>query len=151
MTLSAELTIGQLAARTGLAVSAIRYYETEGLVKSNRTSGGQRRFGRAELRRLSVAMVAQQLGYTIAEIRGVLSSLPADRIATKDDWTRISHGFRTDLDRRIAMMTKLRDTLDGCIGCGCLSLKNCQLYNKDDGLASRGAGPRLVLDATSRS
>lgn len=140
-----NLTIGQLAERTGLAVSAIRFYESRGLVSPGRNAGGQRRFARADLRRLSFVMVLQQLGYTIAEIRACLDDLPEGRAPTKRDWTRISRAMRADLDRRIETMTRLRDRLDGCIGCGCLSLKSCALYNPKDRAESLGTGAQFVL------
>ena len=140
-----NLTIGQLAERTGLSVSAIRFYESRGLVSPGRNAGGQRRFARADLRRLSFVMVLQQLGYTIAEIRSCLEDLPEGRTPTKRDWTRISRAMRTDLDRRIETMIRLRDRLDGCIGCGCLSLKSCALYNPQDRAETLGTGAQFVL------
>ncbi len=141
-----NLTIGQLAERTGLSVSAIRFYESRGLVSPGRNAGGQRRFARADLRRLSFVMVLQQLGYTIAEIRACLDGLPEGRTPNKRDWTRISKAMRVDLDRRIETMTRLRDRLDGCIGCGCLSLKSCTLYNPRDRAESLGTGARFVVE-----
>ena len=138
------LPIGELAARTGLSVSAIRFYEAEGLVSALRNSGGQRRFVRSDIRRLSFIMVAQQLGFTITEIGGHLATLPQGRTPTQKDWARISAAFRKRLDARIAAMTRMRDKLDECIGCGCLSLRRCALYNPDDRLARQGAGPRLL-------
>ena len=145
MPMKSMLSIGQVAARTGLAVSAIRFYEEEGLVNPGRNAGGQRRFHRSDIRRLSFVMIAQRLGFTIAEIRGRLAGLPDNRTPTQRDWTRISRGFRADLDRRIRMMTDLRERLDGCIGCGCLSLKKCALYNPDDAAQGLGVGPRFLL------
>ncbi|MBA3510994.1 redox-sensitive transcriptional activator SoxR [Sphingomonas sp.] len=139
------LPIGQLAARTGLSVSAIRFYEAKGLVSALRNKGGQRRFLRADIRRLSFIRIAQQLGFTIGEIQKQLSTLPQGRTPTRKDWSRISRGFRRTLDARINGLTRMRDRLDGCIGCGCLSLRNCALYNPDDRLRSRGPGPRLLL------
>ncbi len=141
------LSIGDLAARTGLSVSAIRFYETRGLVTPDRNAGGQRRFERSDIRRLSFVMIAQQMGFTIDQIAGLLKSLPAGRTPTQADWTRISKQFRKTLDNRIAVLTRMRDNLDGCIGCGCLSLKKCQLYNRDDKAKALGAGPRYILDA----
>jgi MerR family redox-sensitive transcriptional activator SoxR len=126
------LSIGALAARTGLAVSAIRYYEDQGLVSPWRNAGGQRRFSRADIRRLSFVMIAQQFGVSLAEIRDLLAELPDARTPTPADWRRISQRFRARLDRRIATLERLRDDLDGCIGCGCLSLPRCKLYNPDD-------------------
>lgn len=139
------LAIGELAARTGLAVSAIRYYEAEGLIAAIRTSGNQRRFPRAEIRRLSFITIAQRLGFTLEEIKSALESLPNGRTPTKRDWNRLSKSFRKRLDERIAALELLRERLDGCIGCGCLSLKSCSLYNPGDDIAKKGAGPRYLL------
>ena len=143
------LPIGDIARRTGLAVSAIRYYEAQHLVHPVRSSGGQRHFRRADIRRLSFVQIAQQFGFSIAEIRAQLASLPDNRTPTKADWSRISRGFRAQLDHRIATLTRLRDKLDGCIGCGCLSLKKCQLYNPGDHAANRGTGARYVIEDTN--
>ncbi len=140
------LSIGQLAKRTGLAVSAIRFYETKGLIAPGRNAGGQRRFRRSDIRRLSFVLVAQQFGFTITQIRDRLEALPDGRTPNKADWTRISAGFRKDLDERIETLLRLRDLLDGCIGCGCLSLQSCKLYNPDDRAAATGSGPRYVLE-----
>ena len=123
------LSIGDIADRTGLAPSAIRYYEEEGLVHPDRTASGQRRFERADIRRLSFILIAQDLGFPLAQIRAELAHLPPDKAPTKADWTRISRRFGKVLDARIAQMQSLRDRLDGCIGCGCLSLKSCTLYS----------------------
>jgi MerR family redox-sensitive transcriptional activator SoxR len=139
------LGIGELAARTGLSVSAIRFYEGKGLVQALRTSGGQRRFLRSDIRRLSFALIAQQIGFTLPEIAAELAKLPAGRTPTHADWRRISNGFSKLLDRRIAALVRMRETLDGCIGCGCLSLRKCALYNPDDRAGRRGAGPRYAL------
>jgi len=139
------LTIGQIAQRTGLAVSAIRYYEEQGLVCPLRNAGGQRRFDRSDIRRLSFVMISQQLGFSLAEIQKLFRGLPDGRTPTKSDWTRISKSFRTSLEARIQQMEMLRDKLDGCIGCGCLSLSACALYNPDDRIRDRGAGPRYLL------
>jgi len=141
----APLTIGDLAERTGLAVSAIRFYETKGLVTPARSTGRQRRYLRSDIRRLSFVLIAQQLGFSIEDIRAALATLPAGRAPTQKDWERISRNFRGKLDERIARMTRLRDYLDGCIGCGCLSLKKCALVNPADGLKRYGSGPRSVL------
>lgn len=145
------LTIGQIASRTGLSVSAIRFYEERGLVHPERSSGGQRVFLKSDIRRLSFIMIAQQIGLTIEEIGGLLASLPDRRTPTKADWTRISNVFRKMLDDRIALMERTRDKLDGCIGCGCLSLKNCALYNPDDRARQLGTGPRFLLEDVSRA
>ncbi len=145
MSAAEGLSIGEIAARTGLAVSAIRYYEEEGLIAPWRNSAGRRRFQRADIRRLSFVMIAQQFGFTLPQIRAELDRLPRHRAPTKADWTRISKTFRSGLDTRIARLEKLRDTLDGCIGCGCLSLEACALYNPKDRAAERGTGPRYLL------
>lgn len=139
------LPIGDLAARTGLAVSAIRYYEKEGLVQSLRTKGNQRRFLKADIRRLSFILIAQQLGFSLEEIRTALSTLPNGRTPTKKDWTALSEQFRARLDERISTLRSMRDRLDGCIGCGCLSLATCALYNPADRVAANGPGPRYLL------
>ncbi len=147
---NAGLTIGQLAKRTGLAVSAIRFYEEKGLLSPDRTAAGQRRFARADIRRLSFVMISQQLGFSLAQIGAVFSGLPEGRPPTRADWTRIGRSFRRDIDARIDALTMLRDKLDGCIGCGCLSLKACALYNPTDQANRQGAGPRYLLgDAPS--
>jgi MerR family redox-sensitive transcriptional activator SoxR len=139
------MTIGALADRTGLAVSAIRYYEAQGLIAPWRNAGGQRRFERADLRRLSFVMIAQQFGFTLPQIKAELDLLPGGRTPTKADWARISGGFRDSLDQRIEALTRLRDNLDGCIGCGCLSLPSCALYNAADKAAQKGTGPRYLM------
>ncbi|WP_420336878.1 redox-sensitive transcriptional activator SoxR [Roseibium sp.] len=142
------LSIGELADRTGLSVSAIRFYEEKGLVHPARNSGGQRRFMRADIRRLSFALVAQEFGFTISEIASRLAQLPEGRAPNKADWSRMSREFRKHLDERIEKMTALRDKLDACIGCGCLSMKSCSLYNAGDAAARHGRGPRYLLGDT---
>ncbi|MDU8928870.1 redox-sensitive transcriptional activator SoxR [Alisedimentitalea sp. MJ-SS2] len=139
------LPIGFIAKRTGLAVSAIRFYEDKGLIRSVRAASGQRRFARADIRRLSFIKIAQGLGFTLPQIRDTLASLPDARTPTARDWARISRRFRAALDDRIATLERLRDDLDGCIGCGCLSLDRCRLYNPDDAVAASGPGARLLL------
>lgn len=139
------LPIGWVSERTGLAVSAIRHYETEGLIHPWRNAGGQRRYARADLRRLSFVMIAQQLGFSLPEIRVELDRLPKQRTPTKADWARISRAFRSRLEERIDALALLRDNLDGCIGCGCLSLETCKLYNPQDRASHRGAGPRYLM------
>lgn len=139
------LTIGELARRTGLSVSAIRFYEERGLVSPLRTGGNQRRFLRSDIRRLSFALIAQRLGLTLTEIEAELATLPGGRVPTQADWTRISRRMRKALDARIALLERTRDLLDGCIGCGCLSLKRCALYNPGDRAARAGAGPRFLM------
>jgi MerR family redox-sensitive transcriptional activator SoxR len=139
------LSIGDLAARTGLSVSAIRFYEARGLVASFRSAGRQRRFLRSDIRRLSFIRIAQQLGLSIDGVAAELKRLPAGRTPNAADWARISASLRATLDDRIAALTRTRNLLDGCIGCGCLSLKKCALYNPGDRVAKFGAGPRFVL------
>ena len=139
------LPIGELARRTGIAVSAIRYYEEQGLVRPGRNAGGQRRFLRSDIRRLSFVLIAQQFGFTLPQIRQVLDRLPDGRTPNKADWTRISSDFRAELDRKIDTLNALRDRLDKCVGCGCLSLTDCALYNPQDRAAGKGAGPRYLM------
>lgn len=139
------LSIGDLSRRTGISVSAIRFYEARGLVQAIRTRGNQRRFMRADIRRLSFALIAQQLGLKLADIETELATLPQGRPPTRRDWQAISRQIRTALQARIEMLEKTRDLLDGCIGCGCLSLDKCALYNRDDRAARGGAGPRFLL------
>ncbi len=143
------LTIGDLAARTGLAVSAIRFYETHGIVAPLRNTGGHRRYGRSDIRRLSFTMIAQRLGFSLADIATHLKALPAHRAPDRDDWARISTGFRDIIDQRITALTALRNGLDACIGCGCLSLDRCALYNPADRAAAKGPGPRYLLGDSS--
>ncbi|WP_417479449.1 redox-sensitive transcriptional activator SoxR [Maricaulis maris] len=137
------LSIGQLAERTGVSVSAIRFYENKGLVQPSRNAGGQRRFKRADVRRISFILIAQQLGLTIREIGDALAALPDRRTPTQADWARISTGLKDRLDQQIEELTRMRGRLDSCIGCGCLSLRACQLYNPRDRLAGLGAGPHF--------
>jgi MerR family redox-sensitive transcriptional activator SoxR len=140
-----QLTIGELARRTGLSVSAIRFWEEKGLVEALRTRGGQRRFLRSDIRRLSFALIAQQLGFSLEAIGRELAVLPQGRTPTAADWAKISRGFRRQLDERIAALERMRDRLDNCIGCGCLSLRKCALYNADDRMAAEGPGPRYLV------
>ena len=139
------LSIGQISVRTGLAVSAIRYYETQGLVSPDRNAGGQRRFEPSDIRRLSFVMIAQQFDFSIAQILHQLKKLPDQRTPTKADWTKISRDFAEALDKKIETLTKLKENLDGCIGCGCLSLTKCKLYNPDDRAGKNGPGPRYLM------
>lgn len=139
------IAIGELASRTGVAVSAIRFYEAKGLVEALRTSGGQRRFLRADIRRISFVLIAQQLGLSLEEIADELGRLPAGRTPNGADWTRISTALGTRIEAQIAALETTRELLGQCIGCGCLSLKKCGLYNRDDKAAQRGAGPRYLL------
>lgn len=135
-----ELTIGELSERSGVAPSAIRYYEDLGLVASRRTPGNQRRYPRATLRRLAFVRTAQRVGLALEEIEAALATPPSNRTPTKADWSRLSRGWRPRLDDRIRQLERLRDTLDSCIGCGCLSLRRCALSNPDDLVAPRGPG-----------
>jgi MerR family transcriptional regulator, redox-sensitive transcriptional activator SoxR len=140
-----ELSVGEVAARAGVAVSALHFYERKGLIRSHRTGGNQRRYDRDVLRRLAIIRMGQELGVPLAEIGKQLEALPDGRPAGKADWARLSGRWRDRLDRRITLMTRLRDELTGCIGCGCLSLKTCPLYNHGDRLAAEGSGPRRML------
>ena len=140
------LAIGDLAARSGVAPSALRYYEREGLIRSTRTSGNQRRYLRSELRRVAFIKIAQQVGVSLEEIREALSELPESRTPTKADWARLSAHWRGKLEERILLMQRLRDQLTGCIGCGCLSLQRCNLINPGDRLAARGTGPQMIVN-----
>lgn len=140
------ISIGQLAERTGVAVSAIRFYEQKGLIQPLRSSGNQRKFLRSDIRRVSFILIAQKLGLGLAEIEEQLADLPAGRNPTVRDWQKISQSMRVGIDERIRLLTRTRNQLDQCIGCGCLSLQKCLLYNKDDRLGLKGAGPRAVLD-----
>ncbi len=144
--MDAELTIGALSERTGVAPSALRFYEAEGLIHATRSDGGQRRYQREVVRRVSFIRVAQQVGLRLDEISDALSSLPEQRTPTEKDWEKLSRSWRPRLDERIAMLERLRDRLDGCIGCGCLSLRHCRILNPGDEAARRGPGPRYVLE-----
>ena len=146
MDASRHLTPGELSERSGVAVSALHFYEREGLIESHRTAGNQRRYHRDVLRRIAFIRVSQGLGISLAQIRTALGTLPDDRVPTKADWSRLSRGWRADLDARIDQLQRLRDDLDGCIGCGCLSLTTCALSNPDDRLNVRGPGPRRLID-----
>ena len=146
--MTARLSIGDLADRTGLAVSAIRFYETHDIIKPFRNKGGHRRYGRHDIRRLSFVMAAQRLGFPLSEIAEHLRALPDHKAPTKADWARISRTFRHKIDARINALEELRDKLDGCIGCGCLSLKSCALYNPDDIKSKEGTGPRNLTPFT---
>lgn len=139
------LPIGDLARRTGLAVSAIRFYEEKGLIEALRTGGNQRRFLRGDIRRLSFILIAQRLGLSLGEIEQALARLPQGRNPNAADWAHISGTIRQRIDAQIAQLEKVREDLNGCIGCGCLSLKKCALYNAGDKWGERGAGPRVLL------
>ncbi|MEU8775934.1 redox-sensitive transcriptional activator SoxR [Streptomyces sp. NPDC048606] len=138
-----ELTVGQLSARSGAAVSALHFYETKGLISSRRTSGNQRRYTRDALRRVAFVRAAQRVGIPLSSIRDALSQLPEERTPTKEDWARLSENWRAELDQRINQLGRLRDHLTDCIGCGCLSLENCALSNPDDVFGERITGSRL--------
>ena len=140
------LTIGAMSARTGVAASALRFYESEGLIHAARSDGNQRRYPRDVIRRVSFIKVAQEVGLTLDEIADALASLPQRRTPTEKDWERLSRSWRPRLDAQIALLERLRDRLDGCIGCGCLSLRHCRLLNPGDEVGARGPGPRYVID-----
>jgi MerR family transcriptional regulator, redox-sensitive transcriptional activator SoxR len=139
-----NLSVSEVAGRTGVAVSALHFYERKGLIASLRTSGNQRRYSRDVIRRISVIRAAQRLGLTLKEIAEAFATMPADRTMSQRDWERVATGWRTALDRRIEDLIRLRDGLTGCIGCGCLSMKTCLLLNEDDHLAQSGPGPVLL-------
>lgn len=139
------LSIGQVAERTGLAVSAVRFYADNALVDVERNESGHRRFRRATIRRISFILICQRLGYSLADIRHQLDSMPNGRTPNDADWVRLAETFATEIEQRIASLTQLKDQLDGCIGCGCLSLTRCQIYNRTDAAAVLGAGPRYLL------
>jgi MerR family redox-sensitive transcriptional activator SoxR len=139
-----ELSVGELAERSGVAVSALHFYETKGLIQSWRSPGNQRRYKRETLRRVAVIKAAQRLGIPLNTIREALDSLPQNRVPTASDWRKLSARWKADLDDHIARLTHLRDQLDGCIGCGCLTLKECPLRNPLDELSKEGPGPRLL-------
>ena len=139
-----RLPMGEVSRRSGFAASALRYYESQGLISAERSAGGQRTFERSVLRRLAFIRAASNIGLTLEEIRDELGCLPAERTPTKSDWHRISRHWRNRLDDQIHALERLRDGLDSCIGCGCLSLQRCNLYNKEDRLSTRGPGARLL-------
>jgi MerR family transcriptional regulator, redox-sensitive transcriptional activator SoxR len=142
------LTVGEVAQRSGVAVSALHFYETKGLIRSRRSSGNQRRYARDALRRIAVIRTAQRVGISLEQIAAALDTLPQDKAPTRADWSRLSRQWRDDLNQRIAQLQKLRDTLDDCIGCGCLSLKRCALRNPGDTLARAGPGAqRLQIES----
>ncbi|MFI6465113.1 redox-sensitive transcriptional activator SoxR [Streptomyces sp. NPDC050528] len=145
-----ELSVGQLAARSGAAVSALHFYEAKGLISSSRTTGNQRRYTRDTLRRVAFVRAAQRVGIPLATIREALAELPEERTPTREDWARLSEAWRSELDDRIKQLNRLRDHLTDCIGCGCLSLANCVLSNPDDVVGERGAGSRLMTEPGDR-
>ena len=138
------LTVGEVAHRSGFAASALRFYERQGLLHAARTAGGQRRYQRNVLRRLAFIRAARNVGLTLDEVAAALATLPEARTPTKEDWSRLSRGWRSRLDDQIAALTKLRDGLDSCIGCGCLSLRTCAMSNPDDVVAARGPGAAFL-------
>lgn len=139
-----DLTVGEVAKRSGLAVSAIHFYESKGLIHSRRSSGNQRRYSRDVLRRVAVIKVAQRLGIPLSSIAQAFSKLPNGRTPTVGDWNKLSESWRQELDERINKLTSLRDQLTDCIGCGCLSIERCKLRNPWDELSEQGAGPRML-------
>jgi len=144
----AELSVGDLAHRSGVSVTALHFYERKGLIRSRRSQGNQRRYDRAVLRRVALIKVAQELGFSLAEIGTRLAELPDDRPPSRDDWEMLATHWADELDHRIALMQNLRNELTGCIGCGCLSMERCTLLNTDDRLAGAGNGPvRLMQEA----
>ncbi|MEU5900790.1 MULTISPECIES: redox-sensitive transcriptional activator SoxR [Streptomyces] len=145
-----ELTVGQLADRSGVAVSALHFYESKGLITSRRTSGNQRRYHRDTLRRVAFIRASQRVGIPLSTIREALDSLPEERTPTREDWARLSEGWRSELDERIKQLGRLRDHLTDCIGCGCLSLDTCVLSNPDDVFGERHSGSRLLVDRGPR-
>jgi len=145
-----ELTVGQLSARAGVAVSALHFYEAKGLIRSRRTSGNQRRYARDTLRRIAFIRIAQRVGIPLATIGAALASLPEERTPTAADWAALSEGWRAELDERIARLEQLRDDFSDCIGCGCLSLDRCRLANPGDHYGATGPGPgRLTIPPTA--
>ena len=143
--MASELTIGEVAARSGVAPSALRFYETMGLVASRRTGGNQRRYERAVLRRIAVIQAGKAAGISLAELQSALATLPEDRVPTRRDWDRLSRSWRKDVDRRIALLQALRERLTTCIGCGCLSIDRCTLLNPDDEAVRLGGGAHYFL------
>ncbi|NUU25664.1 MAG: redox-sensitive transcriptional activator SoxR [Streptomycetaceae bacterium] len=142
---AAELTVGQLAARSGAPITTLHFYEKRGLIHSRRTTGNQRRYPRDTLRRVAFIRVAQDLGIPLRVIAAALEGLPQGRTPTREDWAELSRRWHTELDERIQQMTRLRDNLADCIGCGCLSIDRCILRNRDDTLGTEGTGPRRLL------
>lgn len=143
--MDAMLTIGEVAERAGVATSALRFYEDRGFIHSERTAGNQRRFPRSVIRIVSVIKAGQAVGLDLADIQRALDELPEGRVPTKKDWSRMSRAWSAELDDRIAQMQRLRADLDGCIGCGCLSLQSCAIFNPEDAAASLGDGPRYLI------
>jgi MerR family transcriptional regulator, redox-sensitive transcriptional activator SoxR len=151
MDVEEELSIGAVAERAGVSASALRFYESEGLISSTRADSGHRRFRRDVLRRVAFIRVAQQVGLSLQEIRDALATLPESRTPTKADWARLAAGWRPRVDEQIAQLERMRDRLTDCIGCGCLSMRSCRLANPEDEAAERGPGPRWVIDGPTNS
>ncbi|SDM15370.1 redox-sensitive transcriptional activator SoxR [Nonomuraea jiangxiensis] len=145
MTIAKELTVGQLSSRSGVAVTALHFYEEKGLIHSRRTPGNQRRYPRDTLRRVAFIRVAVRVGIPLRIVAEALATLPEGRTPTREDWARLSAGWRAELDLRIEQLVRLRDDLSDCIGCGCLSIDRCVLRNPDDRLGKEGTGPRRLL------
>jgi MerR family redox-sensitive transcriptional activator SoxR len=144
----ANWTVGKVAKRCGVRVSTLHFYEDKGLIKSSRNAGNQRRYRTDVIRRVSVIKAAQKMGISLASIRKAFASLPDERTPTQGDWQKLSRSWRTELNDRIAYLERLRDSLTGCIGCGCLSMKNCPIYNADDKLGKNTSGP-VILERKS--
>jgi len=147
---SGELSIGVVASRSGMSISALRFYEANGLVSSERTDGGQRRYRRNVLRRLAVIQAAQQVGFSLAEIAEMLGDMPDDHLVSARQWNRLARSWRPQLEERIKTLEQLRDQLDSCIGCGCLSMSKCALANPVDRAATLGPGPQFWLRGRRR-
>jgi MerR family transcriptional regulator, redox-sensitive transcriptional activator SoxR len=141
---AAELTVGQLAARAGISISALRFYERQGLIESTRTAGNQRRYPRETLRRVALIRIAQRVGIPLADVRDVLATLPGNRTPTRRDWERMTKLWKAELDARIKQLTHLRESFTDCIGCGCLSIDRCLLANPNDVLGEQGSGPQRL-------
>lgn len=148
--LAQQLSVGEVAARSGIAVSALHFYEAKGLIASTRSRGNQRRYDRTVLRRLGIIRIGQELGISLAEIGAALQTLPRDHAPSQKDWSNLSRHWRAALDQRIQGLVRLRERLDGCIGCGCLSVTQCPLRNPDDNLAAHGPGPRHLISDDGR-
>jgi MerR family redox-sensitive transcriptional activator SoxR len=148
--MAGELSVGEVAARSGVAISALHFYERRGLVVSQRTAGNQRRYARDVLRRIAVIRVAQEIGIPLSEIAAAFAALPEGRTPNREDWGVLGRGWAASLDRRIAQLERLRDGLTDCIGCGCMSIDRCPLRNPDDRLARQGPGPHRLMAASKR-
>lgn len=147
----AELSVGEVAKRTGVSISALHFYERKRLIRSERTASNHRVYPRSVIRRVTVIQIAQRAGLSLAQIASALGHLPKDRVISAKDWGRVSTVWRNELSERIALLTNLRDNLTGCIGCGCLSVKDCPLANPDDALSALGSGPHLLKSDTEQS